>query len=347
MEPVCIGALRLDHRVGLAPMAGLTDRAMRLLALEAGAGFAMTEVVNAAGIVRDSARTLHYLETGPGERPVAAHLYGSDPAVLAEAARRAEALQRFAFIDINAGCPVRKIVAKGAGAALMADPGRVEAIVRAVAGAVSLPVTVKTRLGLQPGERLLDAVARAVEAGGGAALFVHGRYAALKHAGPADWAPVAEIRARLSIPVFGNGGIDSAADAGRLLARWGLDGAIIGRAAVGNPWIFRDILRLERGEPAAGCSAAEWQAMWRRHLQELLALRVLERRRRRAARKTDEQAAVLAFRPHLYRYIRGLPGWNALRRELNTLDSIAAVEEAVERCVRPTDRLWPATPPGD
>jgi hypothetical protein len=165
-----IGNVTLDIPVILAPMAGYTDVAMRPACLHLGCGMVMTEVVSAEGVIRDSHRTLHILDTAPGERPIAAHLYGADPGALAAAAAICEEMGRFDSIDINCGCPVRKIVAKGAGAALMAKPERIEAIVCAVRAAVRLPVTVKTRIGLRPDRLNISEVAQAVEGAGAAAI---------------------------------------------------------------------------------------------------------------------------------------------------------------------------------
>jgi len=225
-EPLRIGKLTIETPVLLAPMAGYTDAAMRSLCLRSHCGLVFTEVINAEGIRHGSHRTIHLLETWPGERPVAAHLYGASPDAMAEAAAFVERTGRFDLVDVNCGCPVRKIVVKGAGVALMKDPAKIGAIVRAMRGATVLPVTVKTRLGLSPERANVAEVAQAVEEAGGAGIVVHARYAVNRHTGRADWEALAAVKAARRIPV-------------------------IGKAAVGNPWIFQEAYCLLRGEPFA------------------------------------------------------------------------------------------------
>ncbi len=318
--------------IALAPMAGFTDRAMRRLSLRQGAAFAMTEVVNAAGLTHDSRRTFHLLETGGDEHPVAAHMYGIEPAVMAEAARRAEALDRFDFIDINAGCPVRKIVAKGAGAALMGDVPRLAAIVRAVREAVALPVTVKTRIGLTPDTCNIRDIAAAVEDAGAAALFIHGRFACNKHSGPVDWELIGRIKQERRLPVWGNGSARTGAEAVALQRTYGVDGVLIGRGAIGNPWIFREARAAWEGREIAPRSLSELRETVETHLRDLTDLKSLERKYRRAGALAAETAAVMVLRPHLLKYVAGLPGWRQVRRQLNdmrTVDEVLAAVEAV------------------
>jgi nifR3 family TIM-barrel protein len=264
----------------------------------------------------------------PDEPPVAAHLYGAAPEVMAEAARLVEPLGRFAAIDINAGCPVRKIVAKGAGAALMGDPERLRAIVAAVRQAVSLPVTVKTRIGLRPDRNNALDVARAAQDGGAAALAVHARFASQHHRGDARWDVLAAVKQALDIPVIGNGGIDTAEDAPAMFRQTGVDGVMVGRAAIGNPWIFRQIDEALAGRPPSMPSPRERRAAIVEQLDRLVALKTLERRYRRRGSMDPDQAAALHFRGHLYKYLAGLPGWAAVRRRLNELASVRAVLEA-------------------
>ncbi len=319
--------------IGLAPMAGFTDRAMRRLSLQHGACFAMTEVVNAAGLTHDSKRTFHLLETGENERPVAAHMYGIEPAVMAEAARRAEALGRFDFIDINSGCPVRKIVAKGAGAALMGDVPRLAAIVRAIHEAVSLPVTVKTRIGLTPDTCTIRELAAAVEDAGAAALFIHGRFACNKHSGPVDWELIGTIKQERSMPIWGNGSARTGAEAVALQKTYGVDGVLIGRGAIGNPWIFREARAAWDGRAIAPRSLAELRDTVEAHLRDLAQLKSMERRYRRAGALAAETAAVMVLRPHLLKYVAGLPGWRAVRRQLNDMRTVDEVLDAVDSVI--------------
>lgn len=317
-------------RIGLAPMAGFTDRAMRVLSLGQGAGLAMTEVVNAAGLTHDSKRTYHLLETAEEEHPVAAHMYGVEPTVMAEAARRAEALGRFDFIDVNAGCPVRKIVAKGAGAALMGDVGRLAAIVRAIREAVALPVTVKTRIGLTPDRCNIHELSAAVEDAGAAALFLHGRFASSKHSGPADWDLIAEVKQRRSMPIWGNGSAKTGAEAVRLLSAYGVNGVLIGRGAIGNPWIFREALAAMEGCEPPPRTLEELRTTVAAHLADLVQLKSLERKYRNAEALAAETAAVMVLRPHLLKYVSSLPGWRTLRGRLNDMRTIAEVMDAFD-----------------
>ncbi|MBL7076303.1 MAG: tRNA-dihydrouridine synthase family protein [Kiritimatiellae bacterium] len=316
--------------IGLAPMAGFTDRAMRTLSLAHGAASAMTEVVNAAGLTHDSKRTFHLLETAENERPVAAHMYGINPTVMAEAARRAEALGRFDFIDINSGCPVRKIVAKGAGAALMGDVPRLAAIVRAIREAVSLPVTVKTRIGLTPDTCNIHELSAAVEDAGASCLFIHGRFASNKHSGPVDWELIGEVKQKRSMPVWGNGSARTGTEAVALQKTYGVDGVLIGRGAIGNPWIFREARAAWEGHEVAPRTLEELRTTVEAHLRDLVSLKSLERKYRRAGALAAETAAVMVLRPHLLKYVAGLPGWREVRRQLNDMRTIDEVMTAVD-----------------
>lgn len=317
-------------RIGLAPMAGFTDRAMRRLALQHGAVLAMTEVVNAAGLTHNAKRMFHILATGADESPVAAHLYGITPSILAQAAQRVEALGRFAFIDINAGCPVRKIVAKGAGAALMGDVPRLASIVTAVRAAVSLPVTVKTRIGLTPDTCNIHELAAAIEDAGAAALFIHGRFACNKHSGPVDWELIGEVKQQRTIPVWGNGSARTGPEAVALQKQYGVDGILIGRGAIGNPWIFRDARAAWEGRDIAPRTLEELHRTVAAHLDDLVALKSLERKYRRAGALAAETAAVMVLRPHLLKYVAGLPGWRTVRRRLNDMRTSNDVMGAVD-----------------
>jgi len=302
--PLKIGSLVLPLPIVLAPMAGYTDSTFRTICLERGCGLVFTELVSSEGIVRDNTRTLNFFSTGPSERPIAAHIYGSDPEVMARAARRVEELGQFDLIDINAGCPVPKIIRKGAGVALMRDPSRLRNIVRAVVEAVSLPVTVKTRLGISPDNANISEVARAVEEGGASALFLHARLASAVHSGPADLDALRRIKGEVSIPVVGNGGVSSAADALRMLRETGVDGVMVGRAAIGNPWIFSEIASSLGGGTYVEPTATDWKRTIERHLRGLYASMSWENNQRNRPRPYPERAACHRFRGHLAKYLR-------------------------------------------
>ena len=314
--PLRIGSLVLPLPIVLAPMAGYTDSTFRTICLERGCGLVFTELVSSEGIVRDNTRTLNLLHTGPNERPIAAHIYGSEPEVMARAARRVEELGRFDLIDINAGCPVPKIVRKGAGVALMRDPAHLRDIVQAVVGAVSLPVTVKTRLGISPETMNIAEVAHAVEEGGASAIFLHARLATAVHSGPADLDALRRIKDEVSIPVIGNGGVSGAADAIRMLQETGVDGVMVGRAAIGNPWIFSEIASLLGGDEYHAPEASDWLDVMTTHLRGLYAAMSQENDQRKRPRPYPERAACNRFRGHLTKYLRHAGCPPRVRREL-------------------------------
>ena len=325
-----IAQLAVRPPVLLAPMAGYTDAAMRSLSRRFGCGMTYTEVANAGGLVHGSRPTLHLLETLAGDAPAVAHLYGADPDILAQAALRVEATGRFELIDLNCGCPVRKIVAKGAGAALMAKPDRIAAIVRAIRSAVSLPVTVKTRLGRNPECMSIDEVADACQTAGAAALAVHARFESARHGGRPLWAELARVKARCRIPVIGNGGIVTARDALDKLDATGVDAVMVGRGAVGNPWIFAEIAALLAGDSPSPHTIEEHRDVTCEHLAMHVELvKQAQGTRRRNALSVD-QAAARKFRGHLVRYLSGLDGWTDVRRNLEAIHSTAQVVEAID-----------------
>jgi nifR3 family TIM-barrel protein len=320
--------------VALAPLAEVTDAAFRAVAAAAGADAATTEMVSAAGLVRGSRNTPPLLERIPeeGALPVAAQLYGHDPAELAEAARIVAGLGRFAAVDLNAGCPMRRIVANGDGAALLRDPALLGRCVAAMARAAApLPVTAKLRIGSDPEHPAAARLARVCEENGAALLAVHGRYASQAHAGPVDAARIAEAVAAVRVPVLANGGIRSAADALSLLRETGAAGAMVGRGALGAPWIFGQIRAALAGrEPPPAPGPAERAALARRHLALSLALHRRLRERFPGAGPEPEAAAVLDFRRHVFHYFDGLPGAAALRRAMAgaaTIDDLLAAME--------------------
>jgi tRNA-dihydrouridine synthase B len=327
-RPLSVGSLRMPFPVWMAPMAGYTDAALRSVCAEMGAGMTFTEVVQAGGVARRIPITLFMLETHPAEGCVAAHMYGADPGEMADAAAVAEETGRFAAFDLNCGCPVRKIVAKGAGVALMKDPDRVFRIVEAVVRTISLPVTVKTRLGLKDGQPLVRGVAEAAQAAGASALIVHARYAEHRHGGPAEWEALAALKSELKIPLIGNGGVERPEDADRMLAETGADGVMIGRAAVGRPWIFRQISNRWNGEPEFCPTLGQRLEIVERHLRRLVDLMEAERAHRRPGPHTAEKAAILAFRGRLVQAMAGREGVKKLMRAIQTLET---VDELMQR----------------
>ena len=330
IAPLRIGELLVDVPLLLAPMAGYTRLPFRTICKRLGCRLAFTEVVAAEGIVRRSPQTLRFLESLPEERPVAAHIYGSKPDSLAGAAQIVESLGRFDLIDINCGCPVSKIMCKDAGVALMREPDKIRAIVQAVSWAVSLPVTVKTRLGISRELFNISEVAHAIEEGGASAIFLHARFASDKHSGPADLETLERIKKERSIPVIGNGGITEARHAIDMLQQTGVDGVMVGRAAIGNPWIFEEIYSLWTGKPYHPPSREECREVIAEHLHRLYELTMVENRARKPRRQATERDVCRRFRGHLVAYLSGMRGLRNLRKHLMEMDSMEAVMAAVD-----------------
>jgi len=333
--PLKIGELIVARPFILAPMAGFTKSPFRSICLRLGAGLVFTELATAEGILRHGAPTMHYLETLPEETPVAAHIYGSKPESLAEAARVIESLGRFSLIDINCGCPVPKIMRRGGGAALMKNPEKIREIVKMVSQGTSLPITVKTRIGLSPKSINISEIARAVEDGGGKALFIHGRLASNRHNGPADWDMIARIKDEVSIPVIGNGGITTAEEALQAIKEYGVDGVMIGRAALGNPWIFAECLCRWTGKPFVPPTDRERFKVITEHLRELHNFMREEARIRRRPLSRAEGATCRHFYGHLVRYLSGHPGLSKFRKEIVQTTSIDELLKNTSRLLSP------------
>jgi tRNA-dihydrouridine synthase B len=332
------GTHTIDRVAVLAPMAGMTDRTFRLLCVEQDCGLVYTELVHARLLLQGEPRSRQQAETREGERPVGVQLYGTDPDVLAEAARWVEANLPADLIDLNMGCPVAHVVTRGAGAALMREPRLVETLVKAVVDAVDLPVTAKTRSGWSDGEINAPDVARAVEAAGGQAIAVHARTRAQRHEGPVDWDLLAEIKRTVSIPVIGNGGITRPEHAVRMREVTGVDAVMVGRGALGNPWIFREIDAAWHGRPIPAVTVEERMAMVRRHLDGSIATF-----NQWAKKKKDiaqaESRGVRYTRGHLVRYASGAPGERDFKKRLNSFQRPEAALAALEDAWRdPTER---------
>ena len=316
LQPVQIGSLRVEWPVFLAPMAGYTDGAFRSLCLEQGCGAVVTEMASAHGMSIGHERTGHFLDTWGDEHPIGAQLYGSDPARMAAAAVKVAESKKFDFLDVNAGCPMPKIRNRGDGAGLMRDPAKMAEIVRQVKAAVggALPVTVKTRIGWCADTINVQETTAGVEAAGADAIFLHGRVASVRHSGPADWNLIAEVKRARKVPVIGNGGVKAPADVFRMVRETGVDGAMVGRAALGDPWWFRDLRDLAAGRAPRRPTVDEVRATIREHLRREIDL--MARRRGKELKLGAELTACLVMRPHLVRYLRGFRGFGALARTL-------------------------------
>ena len=247
MGKLKIGDVVLENNVILAPMAGVTDLAFRLLCRRAGAGLVCMEMVSAKAIYYNNKNTEELLAIHPQEVPASLQLFGSDPKILAEMAKRIEE-RPFSILDFNMGCPVPKVVNNGEGSALMKEPKLVEEILSGLVRAVDKPVTVKIRKGFNESCCNAVEIARIAEGCGVAAIAVHGRTREQYYSGRADWDIIRQVKQAVKIPVIGNGDVDSPRAAKALLEQTGCDGVMIGRAAQGNPWIFRDTVAfLETG----------------------------------------------------------------------------------------------------
>jgi tRNA-dihydrouridine synthase B len=263
-----IGPVQIPTRVVLAPMAGVSVQAFRRQGRRFGAGLVCSEMVSCAGLEHRNERTLGYLRIASDEHPLAVQIFGSNPATMAEAARMVEAAGAD-LVDINFGCPVKKVTKTGAGATLLEDPARATAIVAAVADAVSVPVSVKMRRGLENGSRTcLDLAPRLVEAGA-ATLTLHPRSAKQMYTGEADHSLTAELADRVDVPVIASGDITSKARAQTVLATTGAEAVMVGRAAQGNPWALREILGESDAKPTREEVAAELVLFMRETAREL------------------------------------------------------------------------------
>ena len=247
---VTLQPFSLAHPITLAPMEEHTNFPFRLLMKQHGASLVCTERIDAADVARRERRALRLLHTTTQEKPRAGQISGADPAIMAEAARVVEE-QGFDLIDLNFECPIRRLIGRGQGGALLADPPAIETIVAAVVKAVSIPVTLKIRSGPDAARETAPEIARRAESAGAAAVDVHVRSVAQAYVGGPDWSVVARVKQAVSIPVLGSGGIREAADTRRFLRETGADGVAIGRGCLGNPWIFRQSVALVQGLPGA------------------------------------------------------------------------------------------------
>jgi tRNA-dihydrouridine synthase B len=303
-------ALYTQKPVVLAPMEDVTDVVFRRLCRELGSTVAMTEFVNVEGLLRGCRNAKRKIQLAPDDDLTGIQIYGSDPSRLAEAARFAEQARPL-FIDINCGCWVPKIAGRGAGAGWLRDPAAMVAMTRMVASSVSVPVTVKTRIGLGPESHMpIVDLARRIEDAGAAALTIHCRTAQMGHSGAADWSWAAKARQVVSIPVLVNGDVRSADDAVRAMTETGCEGTMVGRRAVEHPWVFREARALiDRGQTIPGPTPDERLALCRKHL-----VANVEQR--------GEPFGVHCTRRHLAGYLKGLPGAAALRQALNQCDTV-------------------------
>lgn len=314
LKPLKIGTLTLHSNLILAPMAGITNLPMRLLARECGASLAFTEMVSVNGLVREGEKTFQLIRSTPEDRPLGIQLFGDDPALLAEGARMVESGGE--LIDINMGCPVRKVVGAGAGSALLRDPVKIAAIIRQVRKAVRLPLTVKIRSGWSCSEANFLEIGRIAEAEGADAVTLHPRSRSQMFSGHADRTHIAELKEALSIPVIGSGDLFTAVDVAAMLRETNCDGVMIARGAMGNPWIFREALSILNGQQPPPPTPEERYRSARRHLQLFIEL-------------AGETVAVREMRKHLSWYAKGVPGASKFRNDVNRIESAEGLLSAL------------------
>jgi len=299
-----IGNVVIDNPSVLAPMAGVTDLAFRLLAKEMGCGLVVSEMVSAKGLLYENCRTKDLIRIDTRERPTAIQLFGSVPAELAEAARRVEA-SGADIIDFNMGCPTHKIVKNGEGSALLRSPDLAAAILKEIVAAVDIPVTVKIRAGWDATSINAVDIAKMAEQAGVSAIAVHGRTREQFYGGIADWNIIRQVKQAVRIPVIGNGDVRTVQDAERIRRETGCDGVMVGRAACGNVWIFRQIATfVKEGRLTSSPSFAERAATLLRHLDMLIELK-------------GNHIAIREMRRHAVCYVKGFPKSAELRTRFN------------------------------
>lgn len=313
-----IGNVTLPNNLILAPMAGVTDLPFRLLCREQGAGLLCMEMVSAKAILYKNRNTEELLAIDPGENPVSLQLFGSDPDIMSEIAKRIEE-RPFDILDINMGCPVPKIVNNGEGSALMKNPRLAGEIIERVARSIRKPVTVKIRKGFDEDHVNAVELARIAEASGAAAVAVHGRTREQFYSGRADWGIIREVKRAVSIPVIGNGDLLTAEDVAAMQEQTGCDGFMIARGAQGNPWIFRQILHyFDTGERLEKPSLEEVVRMVLRHARMMLEFK-------------GEYTGIREIRKHAAWYTTGYPDSARLRAAVNEVESYGELEELLSR----------------
>ncbi|MBL7766011.1 MAG: tRNA dihydrouridine synthase DusB [Chitinophagaceae bacterium] len=323
-----IGKIELpDFPLLLAPMEDVSDPPFRAVCKDKGADLMYTEFISSEGLIRDAIKSRQKLDIFEAERPIGIQIFGGDEDAMTLSARIVEATGPD-LVDINYGCPVKKVVCKGAGAGILKDVPKMISLTKAVVNAVKIPVTVKTRLGWDEQTKNIEEVAERLQDIGIQALSIHGRTRTQMYKGEADWSLIAKVKnnPRIHIPIFGNGDIDSPEKALEYKNRYGVDGIMIGRAAIGYPWIFNEIKHfVKTGEHLAPPEIEERVAVCRKHLMF-------------ATQWKGEKLGILEMRPHYANYLRGLPGVKEYRHQLVHLNTVADIESVFEEVIKKYSR---------
>jgi len=316
LKPLKIGSLTLAHNVVLAPLAGITNLPFRIICRRMGAALAFTEMVSVNGLVRSGSNTLALLRRTPDDHPLGIQLFGDSPRDLAEAARKVDECGE--LLDINMGCPVRKVVGTGAGSALLREPLKVAAIIRAVRAATRLPLTVKIRSGWHCGDNTFLEIARIAQSEGCDAITLHPRSRSQMFTGQSDWSQLRQLKTNLSIPVIGSGDLFTAQDCHRMLVETGCDGVMVARGALGAPWIFRQIREQQEYSSVTPVTNSERAAIILQHLDLYL-------------QTYGESIAAREMKKHIGWYAKGFAGAADIRRDANNSRSTAGIRALAER----------------
>ncbi len=318
-----IGNVQLENNVVLAPMAGINNQAFRLIARELGAGLVTTEMVSDKGILYRNEKTLKMLEIDPLEKPISLQIFGGEKESLVQAATYIDQHTEADIIDLNMGCPVPKVTKANAGAKLLLYPERIEEILTAIVDKVTKPVTVKMRTGWDNDHIWAEETAVRIERAGVKAIAVHGRTREQQYSGKADWAIIKKVKEAVNIPVIGNGDIFSPQDAKKMIEETNVDGVMVGRAALGNPWILYQIAEyLKTGNLIPEPNISEKLKLIYLHLDRLTALK-------------GEEIAVKEMRKHITWYLKGLPNSTVIKEKVFEISEADKLRKLLEDYLSP------------